>query len=120
MIMGPQLLNLGFLPQVQSATTGTTLFMLSTTTAISFIVAGSAQADYAFFLAFVTGLGALLGKAVIGYIVKKFQRPSVIMFLLAGIIITSLLVMFITGTIDVVNDINQGEDLAFESPCKSE
>jgi len=117
MIMGPLLLGLGFLPQVQSATTATTLFVLSTSTCLAFLVAGTAQLDYALWLAFMTGLGAVFGKAVIGWIVKRFRRPSIIMFLLGGIITASVVVMVITGTIDVINDIQHGNDMFFRGLC---
>merc|ERR1712232_851863 len=117
MIMGPILLGLGFLPQVQSATTATTLFVLSTSTCLAFLVAGTAPLDYALWLAFMTGLGAVFGKAVIGWIVKRFRRPSIIMFLLGGIITASVVAMVITGTIDVINDIQHGNDMFFRGLC---
>eukprot|EP00913_Durusdinium_trenchii_P017469 g16415.t1 len=138
MIMGPKLLDLGCLPQVQSATTATTLFVMSTSTAIAFLVQGafsemghkswsvwrgelecSATLDYSLWLGFATALGAVVGKAVVGWVVKRTQRPSVIMFLLGGIIALSVVVMSITGFIDVVDDLVQGNDLGFRDPCES-
>merc|ERR1712151_943259 len=80
MVMGPKLLDLGFLPQVQSATTATTLFVMSTSTCLAFLVDGTAPPDYAFWLAFATSLGAVVGKALIGWVIKRFRRPSVLMF----------------------------------------
>merc|ERR1712176_1175040 len=120
MVMGPILLNLGFAPQVQSATTATTLFVMSTSTCIAFLVAGTAPPDFSFWLAFATGLGAVFGKAVIGWLVKKFRRPSLIMFLLGGIISLSVIVMFITGVIDIANDIQQGKDMLFSGFCSED
>lgn len=117
MVMGPILLDLGFLPQVQSATTATTLFVMSSSTCIAFLVGGVAPVDYAFWLAFFTGVGAVCGKAIIGWVVKRFRRPSIIMFLLAGIICVSVLVMGITGIVDVVDEINSGGSLGFRSFC---
>lgn len=117
MVMGPILLNLGFLPQVQSATTATTLFILSTSTCIAFLVAGTAPLDYSLWLASATGLGAISGKAIIGWLVKRFRRPSMIMFLLAAIISISLFVMLITGVVDVVNEIKEGRDMLFSGLC---
>eukprot|EP00418_Pyrodinium_bahamense_P070308 CAMPEP_0179096260 /NCGR_PEP_ID=MMETSP0796-20121207/44244_1 /TAXON_ID=73915 /ORGANISM="Pyrodinium bahamense, Strain pbaha01" /LENGTH=628 /DNA_ID=CAMNT_0020793977 /DNA_START=1 /DNA_END=1884 /DNA_ORIENTATION=- len=117
MVMGPILLNLGFLPQVQSATTATTLFVMSTSTCIAYLVAGTAPLDYSLWLACSTGLGAVFGKAVVGWAVKRFQRPSIIMFLLGGIIGASVVVMVITGLIDVVDSIEQGEDMGFTGLC---
>lgn len=120
MVMGPILLNLGFLPQVQSATTATTLFVMSTSTCIAFLVAGTAPADYALWLAFATAVGAVCGKAIIGWLVKRLKRPSLIMFLLGGIIGTSVVVMFITGLLDVVSDIREGKDMSFKGFCPTD
>eukprot|EP00435_Cladocopium_sp_Y103_P066273 s1586_g28.t1 len=117
MIMGPKLLELGCLPQVQSATTATTLFVMSSSTAIAFWVQGTAAIDYSLWLGFATALGAVVGKALVGWLVKRLQRPSVIMFLLGGIIALSVVVMSITGFIDVVDDIVQGNDMGFRDPC---
>mmetsp|Transcript_33665 Transcript_33665/g.92966 ORF Transcript_33665/g.92966 Transcript_33665/m.92966 type:complete len:597 (+) Transcript_33665:77-1867(+) len=117
MVMGPILLGLGFMAQVQSATTATTLFVMSTSTCLALLVAGTASLDYSLWLAFSTGCGAVFGKAIVGWIIKKFQRPSLIMFLLGGIICTSVIVMLITGIIDIVNDIRTGEDLLFKGLC---
>ncbi|CAE7500440.1 unnamed protein product [Symbiodinium microadriaticum] len=117
MIMGPKLLDLGCLPQVQSATTATTLFVMSTSTTIAFLVQGTAPMDYSLFLGLATAMGAVVGKAVIGWVVKRTRRPSVIMFILGGIIATSVVVMSVTGFIDVVDDIIQGRDLGFRDPC---
>merc|ERR1719221_2395631 len=117
MIMGPRLLDLGFLPQVQAATTATTLFVMSTSTVLAFIIQGTAPLDYTLLLACFTGVGAVFGKAVIGWLVKRFRRPSIIMFLLGGIILTSVVVMVGTGLVDVINDIQNGEGLLFSPLC---
>merc|ERR1719454_4879 len=119
MVMGPILLNLGILPQVQSATTATTLLVLSSSSALAFLVQGTAPVDYAIFLAAATACGAVVGKAVVGFLVKLYRRPSAIIFLLGGIILASVLIMGITGTIDVVNDIRQGHGLGFKSICST-
>jgi len=117
MVMGPILLDLGVLPQVQSATTATTLLVLSSSTAVTFLVQGSAPTDYAIFMAFATASGAVIGKAVMGFLIKLYRRPSAIIFVLGGIILASVIVMATTGTINVINDIQRGNDLGFKSVC---
>merc|ERR1719305_457608 len=115
--MGPILLDLGVLPQVQSATTATTLSVLSSSTALAFLVQGSAPVDYALFMAFATASGAVIGKAVMGFLIKLYRRPSAIIFVLGGIILASVIVMATTGTIDVINDFRRGQGLGFQSIC---
>lgn len=120
MILGPILLDLGVLPQVQSSTTASTLFVLSSSAAIAFLVQGTAPVDYALFLAMMTALGAVIGKSIIGFLVKLYRRPSAIIFLLGGIITASIVVMVITGTIDVVNDARQGHGMGFKGICDND
>lgn len=120
MVMGPILLDLGVLPQVQSATTAMTLLLLSSSSALAFLVQGAAPVDYAVFFAVFTATGAVIGKAVIGWLVKLYRRPSAIIFLLGGIILASVLIMTATGTIGVINDIRNGQGLGFESICPVE
>merc|ERR1712107_765625 len=89
---------------------------MSSSTAIAFLVQGSAPFDYAAFLACATGVGAVFGKIVVGWVVKKFRRPSLIIFLLGGIILASVIIMAITGAIDVINDIRNGRN-CFSVDC---
>lgn len=117
MVMGPILLDLGVLPQVQSATTATTLLVLSSSSALAFLVQGAAPIDYAIFMAFATASGAVIGKAVVGYLIKLYRRPSAIIFLLGGIILASVIIMATTGTIGVINDIQKGNGLGLKSVC---
>jgi uncharacterized membrane protein YfcA len=119
MVMGPILLDLGVVPQVQSATTASTLFVLSSSVALVFLVQGTAPVDYALWLAGATASGAVIGKAIVGYIVKLYQRPSAIIFLLAGVITTSVIVMTLTGTLGVINDVRHGKDIGFQGVCTS-
>jgi len=115
--MGPILLDLGCLPQVQSATMATTLFAMSTSTCLGFLVAGVVPVKCALWLSFATDAAAILGTVTIGYIAKKFRRPAEIDFLLDGIIATSALVMVSAGIIDILNDIRHGRDMLFKSLC---
>jgi uncharacterized membrane protein YfcA len=117
MVMGPILLDLGVLPQVQTATTASTLFVLSSSAALAFLVQGAAPVDYAIFLAVATAMGAVIGKAIVGFLVKLYRRPSAIIFLLSFIIGISAVVMAVTGTIDVINDIRQSSNLGFQNMC---
>lgn len=120
MVLGPILLDLGVLPQVQSASTAMTLLLLSSSSALAFLVQGAAPMDYAVFFAVFTASGAVIGKAVIGWLVKLYRRPSALIFLLGGIILASVLIMASTGTINVINDIRNGQGLGFKSICTVE
>jgi len=102
MIMGPILLEVGVIPQVQSATTGAMLLVVSTSTAIGYIVQGAAPLDYSMFFACSTGIGALLGKMCITAMIQRFGRPSLVIFLLAILILVSVTLMTATGIVKVL------------------
>lgn len=64
-VMAPLLLHQGVLPQVQMASMGLTLFVMSSTTALFYIVQGMVLPDYSLFLAGATAVGAVVGRKVV-------------------------------------------------------
>lgn len=75
--------------QVQTASMAATLFVTSTTTALFFVVQGTAPPGYAFFLAASTGVGAIFGVSLMAWAIRRSGRPSLAVLLLAGAILGS-------------------------------
>ncbi|CAD7928053.1 unnamed protein product [Amoebophrya sp. A25] len=127
MLLGPIMLEMGLRPQVTTATTATTLFMLSTTASLIFILSGVAPLPYALFFAGVCCAGAIVGKSVINHYVKKYQRTSLIALILAAVIIVSTVMLLLIGLLDLVGDVSaatRGSDAAkadlwFKSLCST-
>ncbi|CAD7927647.1 unnamed protein product [Amoebophrya sp. A120] len=125
MLLGPIMMEMGLRPQVTTATTATTLFMLSTTASTIFIIGGQAPLAYSLFFAVVCCCGAILGKSVINYYVKKYNRTSVIALLLAGVILVSTVMLLIIGLLDLFGDVSAASrgssaakaDLWFKGLC---
>ena len=69
------------------------------------------------FYCIVTFLGALCGKFVVGYLVKKYNRTAFIVFILAGIITFSVIAVSILGVVDLVASLNAGSYMGFHMPC---
>eukprot|EP00428_Durinskia_dybowskii_P017482 CAMPEP_0170225364 /NCGR_PEP_ID=MMETSP0116_2-20130129/12391_1 /TAXON_ID=400756 /ORGANISM="Durinskia baltica, Strain CSIRO CS-38" /LENGTH=772 /DNA_ID=CAMNT_0010476085 /DNA_START=89 /DNA_END=2404 /DNA_ORIENTATION=- len=115
LIMGPVLLGLGALPQVQSASTGTALFVMSTTLALTYIVQGEVIPSYAVYFAIATGTGAICGRPILSWLIRKSMRPSVMVFLLAFIILAAVLVMSVTSVMQVMDDIMRGQEVGFKA-----
>eukprot|EP00392_Amoebophrya_sp_AT5.2_P007116 g7130.t1 len=125
MLLGPIMMEMGLRPQVTTATTATTLFMLSTTASTIFIVSGQAPLVYSLFFAVVCCCGAILGKSVINHYVKKYDRSSMIALILAGVIIMSTIMLLLIGLLDLFSDVSAASrgsnaakrDLWFKGLC---
>lgn len=93
MVIGPILVGLKVAPPVSAATTATTLLLLSSTIAIVYFCRDIAPRDYSAYLSMVTTVGALTGKVLIGRWVRRTGKESVIVWCLAGITVSSTLLM---------------------------
>ena len=107
MLLGPTMLSMGLRPQITSATTATTLFMLSTTASLIFVSSGAAPVEYSAVLCFVTCCGALGGKIVISNYVKRTNRTSAIVFILGVIIILSTFMLVGIGVRNFIGHVYQ-------------
>lgn len=118
LVMGPQLLKMGFHPQVQSATSASTLLITSSSSALFFCLAqGAAPLDYAGYLMGATALGSVVGKSLVNQLVARYKRPSLIISLLAALVGGSAVVMFVTGLLKTLADIQEGRDMSFVNIC---
>merc|ERR1712190_35591 len=96
--------ELKVLPPVSTATTATTLLLLSSSTCVIFVLQGAAPHDYAPFLCSATALGALTGKILIGWFVRRTGKQSFLVWTLAGISTVSVLLMGGLGVASVIEN----------------
>lgn len=94
MVLGPLFLVMGIDPRVSSATNATMVVPTSSIVAVVFVVSGYVPWSYAVFYFFVCFFGALLGKWRIDAYVKRTDRASLLIFILASIIALSTLGIF--------------------------
>eukprot|EP00927_Polykrikos_kofoidii_P027190 TRINITY_DN24016_c0_g2_i1.p1 TRINITY_DN24016_c0_g2~~TRINITY_DN24016_c0_g2_i1.p1 ORF type:complete len:411 (+),score=51.02 TRINITY_DN24016_c0_g2_i1:65-1297(+) len=97
MVMGPILVEMQVLPAVSSATTATTLLVLSSSTGIVLLLQGVAPWEYAFYLSFMTMLGAMVGKVSVGSYVSRTGKQSTIVWLMLIVTVTSCVLMLTLG-----------------------
>eukprot|EP00415_Alexandrium_ostenfeldii_P002561 UN2561 len=107
MVMGPILVGLKVPPAVSSATTATTLLVLSSSMCLVYICRGVAPKDYSIYLSVITTAGALTGKVLIGRWVRRTGKDSVLVWALAGITIVSTILM---GTLGIIRVYQNGLD----------
>ncbi|TMW56183.1 hypothetical protein Poli38472_008831 [Pythium oligandrum] len=121
MVQGPIMLEMGLLPAVQSATTGYMTLYTASSTTLQFVIAGqfpgSKQYDYVTWFAFTGFLGGLCGQKVVAYLVKKYKRESIMVYILAGTIGLSAVCMGLIGLQNTLQDVRNGASLGFNGLC---
>lgn len=124
MVKAPIMLEMGILPPVQSATASFMILFTSSSTTLQFAIAGqfpgSLQYDYAAWFAFIGFIGGLCGQKVVAYLVKKFKRESIVVYILAATIGLSAVAMGVIGVSSTLKDIEKGVHLGFHGVCDSE
>jgi len=120
MVLGPMMLELGILPQVSSATTGTMVLLTSSSAVAVFLLAGLVPLDYALAYALVALLGGFTGKVCITALVRRYRISALIILLLGGLIALSMLATTLAGLLDLHDKWaagRLGSALHLRAPC---
>eukprot|EP00298_Acanthocystis_sp_HF-20_P010055 c18644_g1_i3.p2 GENE.c18644_g1_i3~~c18644_g1_i3.p2 ORF type:complete len:121 (+),score=47.14 c18644_g1_i3:421-783(+) len=119
MVKGPLMLHMGVNPEVSAATSGFMIFFTSSATTMQFMILGMLRWDYTMWYGAIGLLGGYLGKKIVEVLIKKYARPSIVIFILALIIGASCVLMGVSGIVDVVNSANEGRtsDFQFNELC---
>jgi uncharacterized membrane protein YfcA len=112
-IMGPLLLELNMAPEASQATTAMFVFLSSSLATIQFIVLGKGMPMYAAWFTSWVILSTFVGQTLVDYFLRKYQRSSVIVLSIAGIIAGSLIMMSCIGAYDVYHDWMRGAAMGF-------
>lgn len=114
LVINPVLLSEGFRPEKASAVSALIVLFTAMTTSTQFLIAGAFDFGYAFYIMITSIAGSYLGNIFLKKLVKKYNKPSLFIWILAGLLLTSGVVLGITGTIRLA----QQENLfRFGSPC---
>ncbi|KAF0714791.1 Aste57867_3697 [Aphanomyces stellatus] len=121
MVKGPVMLENGILPPVQASTASYMILFTSSATTLLFAIAGmfpgQLQFDYVGWFAMVGFFGGLFGQKVVGYLLKKYNRTSILVYILAFTIGLSTLCMSYIGAQTALRDFARGVDLGFSGLC---
>jgi len=112
-IMGPLLLELGMVPEASQATTAAFVFLSSSLATIQFVVLGKAMPQYALWFTTWVVLATFVGQTAVDYVLRRWQRSSLIVLSIAAIIAGSLLMMTAIGTADIAEDLRRGAYMGF-------
>jgi uncharacterized membrane protein YfcA len=113
-IMGPLLLELGMTAEANQATTAMFVFLSSSLATVQFVVLGKTMPQFvAWFTTWVV-LATFIGQTGIDYMLRKYQRSSLIILSIAGIVAGSLVMMSFIGFAEVYGDIQRGANMGLK------
>lgn len=117
MVLGPLLLELGVHSRSVAATSATAIFLSSSSSTIQFLILDLLLMDYAILFFIVGVLATLAGQTLVGYLVRKYNRASFIIFSIALVIVVASVLMTVAGVVTILDDIESGASLGFSAPC---
>lgn len=112
-IMGPLLLELGMAAEASQATTAMFVFLSSSLATIQFIILGKAMPQFAMWFTTWVILSTIVGQTIIDYVLKVYQRTSLIVLSVAAIIAGSLIMMTVIGAKDTYTDVMREAPMGF-------
>lgn len=117
-VFNPVLIGLGYDPQV-TASTGMYMIMFSAfLNSVTFYLFDNLNLVYAYWIGFWSSIAIAIFLTVVGAIIKKYKRPSVVVFILGSVIALSAVVIPTLNIQHLMYEASQGKDVwAFGSLC---
>lgn len=84
-IISPLMLDIGVSPQSTAASSSLMVLFTSSSTTLQFFLGDMLDVQYASIMFGISMLSSLTGITIVGGLIKKYKRPSIIVFLLAGV-----------------------------------
>jgi len=100
-----------------AATSTYMIFYTSLFTVTQYAFLGRLPADYALWLGATGFIAAMIGRFIVGAVVKKYKIQSAVIFLAASVTVASVLLMGSVGIWRLVLQVRAGEYLGFKTPC---
>jgi uncharacterized membrane protein YfcA len=108
LVLNPVLILYGMLPEVSTASCNLFVFMASISSFIQFSMAGFIGFREGFLMFSVSVVGSCVGVFVIKKIIDHYKRTSLIVFLLGGLITFVSVIIPISLTLQIIQQINDG------------
>lgn len=102
-IKGPLMLEMGVNPLVASGTVAVMIMYTSVAATTMFMAFGTLTWDYALFLFVVGLLSTAVGQIGVGYLVKKYQRMSLISFSIGAVVALSTVLLGIQSVFSLID-----------------
>lgn len=114
MLTTPIMIQAGMIPEVVIASSSISTLASSTISSVNYIIAGKLDMTYGGVFCACSAGGSIMGIYASDYILAKYKRQSILIFVVALIIFSSMLLLTING----VNN-NMFIDYNFKPFCKS-
>lgn len=113
-IMNPVLLQLGYQPEIAAAISSFLVLFTSLSTSSQFLIVGAFDFNYAIVIFVFSAIGSFFGNLIIMKMLRKYRRPSLIVWVLFFLLLLSLLVLPPVGFMKILE---QKSYFTFGSPC---
>jgi len=110
----PMLLELGMIPEVATAVSSVMVLLNSASSVVQFVILGRIDGGYGAVLVCIGLCGSLLGMRVIGYIVDKYDKSSVIVLVLVVALAASVVLVTVEGGLRIAQNVRIGNSAAFD------
>jgi uncharacterized membrane protein YfcA len=119
-VFNPILLGMGVPPQVVTST-GMYMIMFSAfSNSVTFFLFGHLPLDFALWIGFWSSLGIIFCLFVVNKLIKKYRRPSIIVFMLGAVIGASVIVVPLVNFTYLGQQAKEGVDIwEFGSLCSN-
>ena len=97
MLTTPVMINAGMIPEVVVATSSVSTFFSSIISVLNYIVNGKLLWDYGIIFSISSAFGSIIGLYLSNYILKKYKRQSIIIFIVSLILFTSTILLIINA-----------------------
>lgn len=114
MVINPVLLKEKFSPEVSAAVSGFVVFFTSLSTTTQFIIAGAFDLEFAFFIFIFSGIGSFIGNVVFKRILKHYNKPSILVWVLFILLGVSACILPPVGAFKIAQ---QDNAFVFGTPC---
>ncbi|OMJ73180.1 hypothetical protein SteCoe_28185 [Stentor coeruleus] len=92
-IIGPLMLDIGLTPEVTAASSSLIVMFTSSSTSLQFYLGNVLDIEYAAVMFVISMLASVTGITMVSKLIKKYQRPSIIVFILGGVTTLSAILL---------------------------
>ena len=117
MVTGPLMLEMGMIPRVSTATSSFLIIFTTGVAAIAYVSLGQLRIDYAIWFALMGAVGAALGLNIIGMLLKKYNRQSLVIWSLTLVFVLAAVMSVVIFMMVITKDISEGNDMGMRNIC---
>jgi uncharacterized membrane protein YfcA len=93
MVLGPYMLAMGLDAQTSTALSGFIVLFTSSSTTSQFTIAGAIHFRHAWLFMLTSLIGSVIGGVILKALILKYKRPSIIVWVVFGILVISLIIL---------------------------